>query len=556
MNRSLTDLFLKILSREEKFQLIGINIINLLINALDILFLAILLWILNFYSQPKTNHFLIPYTSLVIQNQSLTLLWVFLFLFIIKNTLGYFSLERRNAYFFSLATRISDENLKAYLNQKYDQYIEEDSSIPVRKISQEPIEFITYILINVQEIISQVIIIFLSILGILFYNPGLFLGLFLILLPPLIILTYTSRRRLFKLRKGIKESSEKSIQTLREALDSFITSNISDKKKFFQNRYLPFQKELNGYIALQQSLQGLPIRFLEVFAVLGYSLMLWIFSVSKTHGANLLLDTGIFLTASYKIIPGVVKMMNCISQIKTYSFTIKDLSSSKSLIEPKNPLIPKKLTSLSFQNIYFKFGSQPVLKNLSFEIQSGNFIVLTGKSGSGKSTLINLILGFLSQNEGNIYFNEEKLDSEKRRDYWHSIAYVNQEPFIIQDTLAKNISLSDDIPTQDILEKIIQTCELKDFIHPLKKGLETMVLENGKNLSGGQKQRLMIARALYGDFDLLILDEALSEVDEGSSTQILKNLKELSHKGKMILFITHNPNYFGLGDVLINLNEP
>jgi len=545
--------FQKIFTRDEKKKLIGFNIFNLLVNALDIGFLGLLLWIINFYSKPKP--YKISLGHWVLENQSSSLLIFFVLLFILKNFLGFLHLERRNKFFFSIATRISKESLLEYLHQEFSRFIEEDSSIQIRKISQEPIEFITYILMNVQEVITQIITIFFTLAGIAWYNSKLFLGLFLLLLPPLILLNYFSRKKLQHLRKGIKISSEKSLQTLREALDSFIISNIQNKRIFFQNRYLPYQKELNGYLALNQSLQGLPTRFLEVFAVLGYGVLQWILTLYKPTEVNLILETGIFLTASYKIIPGIVKIMNSLSQLKTYSFTIEDLS-PKNARKGYTPYSEKKpLQRISFREVNFQFEKKPILVNQSFEIEKGNFLVLTGKSGSGKTTLVNLILGLLSEDKGEIYFNKEKSNAENRKEYWPSMAYVNQDSFIFQDTISKNIILSDEVQDPKSFENLVQIPFMQEFIGQLENGLETQVWENGKNLSGGQKQRIMLARALYRDFDLLILDEAFSELDEGSGLTILNNLKELTKKDKMILFITHNPNYFRFGDKLINLNN-
>jgi len=555
MDFSLSRLFLKIFTQEEKIKLAGFNFLNFIFNALDIGFLGILLWIINFYANPKSISFQIPFIDQSSNPHSLNLLGIFLVLFISKNILGYYLTLKRDQFFFTISTRISEQNLSQYLHQDYSSYVMEDSSIQIRRINHEPIEFITYILMNIQEVITQSLTIFFTLIGIILYKPFLFLGLFVLLLPPLILVNYISRKKLHDLRKGIKLFSEKSIQTLREALDSFIVSNIDGKKMFFKNRYLPFQKELNGFIALQQSLQGLPIRFLEIFAVFGYFILQWIFSWAKSTAANPILDTGILLTASYKIIPGIVRIMNSSSQIKTYQFTIEDLS-KQNFGKPEDEVISKShLESIELRDLDFQYGNQIILKKLSFTLESGNFLVITGRSGTGKTTLINLILGFLNPEKGHILFNQVITQSETRKRFWPQIAYIKQEPFIIQDTLEKNIILSEKKTDPFRLKKIIEFCELQDFIQKLDQGLETLIMENGKNLSGGQKQRIMLARALYRDFDLLILDEALSEIDEESSRIILNNLKTLCLGGKMILFITHNPKHFDFGHKFMKLND-
>jgi ABC-type multidrug transport system fused ATPase/permease subunit len=227
-----------------------------------------------------------------------------------------------------VASRLSDRNIRQYLKDSYIRFINVDSSVLIRKISQQPIEFSNYILTNVQQVVSQSVLIFFTIVAILFYHPLLFLLLFVLLLPPVVLLAWFIRKRLKNIRADNKITSEKTIQHLQETLAGYVESNVFGKDDFFVNRYYSYQNRLNENIATQQTLQGLPSRLIEVFAILGFFILVAINKWSANAPSIDLLNIGVFMAASYKIIPGIVKILNSTGQIKAYEFTLKDLQPS------------------------------------------------------------------------------------------------------------------------------------------------------------------------------------------------------------------------------------
>jgi ABC-type transport system involved in cytochrome bd biosynthesis fused ATPase/permease subunit len=143
----------------------------------------------------------------------------------------------------------------------------------------------------------------------------------------------------------------------------------------------------------------------------------------------------------------------------------------------------------------------------------------------------------------------------ERQGYWNRISYVKQQPFFIHDSILKNITLADDNYSRDNLEEVISFCEIDKLLDKYPEGLEKTIKENGKNISGGQRQRIMLARALYHDFDLLILDEPFGEMDDCSEKAILMKLQALARKGKMILFITHNKASLSFCNKIFSIDE-
>jgi ABC-type bacteriocin/lantibiotic exporter with double-glycine peptidase domain len=245
------------------------------------------------------------------------------------------------------------------------------------------------------------------------------------------------------------------------------------------------------------------------------------------------------MAAAYKLIPGIVKIINMSAQIKTYEYTIDDLVHLKKV--KKRPVQSAEiiLASMAFRDVSFNYSGRTILNNINFEIKGGDFVGISGPSGKGKSTFINLMLGFLDQHSGDILINDATSDVTMRQRFWKRIAYVQQRPFLLHDSVRTNITLSEETNDNAWLQEVIDVTGLREIIDQSPDGINKMITENGKNISGGQRQRISIARALYKNADLIILDEPFSELDADSESRILEHLRSLSENGKMIVMITH-----------------
>lgn len=546
-----TSTLLKILSSAEKRKMGVLIIADLVIGILDITFLGFLLLVISFYTKNNTSSaFLLRFFS---PEKPLLLIGIFFLVFSLKNLMGYLLSAAQSSFFYGVSSRLSKQNIWHYLKDDYISYITVNSSVLIRKISQQPIEFSNYILTNIQQVISQGILICCSIIGILWYHPSIFLILFLLLLPPVIILAWFIRKKLKHIRAGTKITSEKSIQHLQESLSGFIESNIYEKNEFFVDRFYHDQRRLNENIATQQTLQSLPARLIEIFAILGFFILVSLNQWSAQSPFVDVLTIGVFMAAAYKIIPGIVKILNSTGQIKTYEFVLKDLVPLHPPQSHTTLAVSEQITSVKFDHVGFNYQAQQVLKDFSFEMVPGNFVGISGKSGLGKTTIVNLMLGFLLQEEGRVSINRQPLDAKERQRYWNRISYVKQQPFFINDSILKNITLSDNGYDAERLAAVLSFSGADRMLAQYPEGIHQQIRENGKNISGGQRQRIMLARALYADFDLLILDEPFSEMDETAEREILIQLQSLTKKGKMIFMITHHKSSLDFCNKIIAL---
>ena len=181
--------------------------------------------------------------------------------------------------------------------------------------------------------------------------------------------------------------------------------------------------------------------------------------------------------------------------------------------------------TLEFKNVSFKYHGKNVLKNFSLTIKKGEKVGIVGISGTGKSTLFKLILKLYNNYEGSITFDGVSLNEITRESFMKSVAVVPQETELFNLSLEQNITLTQNSKNEDQLTKALEIAHVKEFLHKLPEGIESLVGEKGIKLSGGEKQRVGIARAIYKHPEILLLDEATSHLDVQSE----KNIQDALH---------------------------
>jgi len=523
--------------------------------VLDILSLAGILFIINFYTRQTTRLPLSFLPASLLNNHSATLILVFFFFFVIKNAAAYLAYRWLYNFVYAVAGRISSANLFNYLQGSYAKHVHTDSAVQIRKISQQPIEFGHHVLCGLQQMITEVAMVLLATVAILVYNAKLFAILVALLLPVTLLTWLYTRRKINSVKKDIKLTNETSLQYLKEALAGFVESNIYGKNAFFTNRYAKSQQQLNASLAGLQTIQGLPARLMEIFLIMGLLILIAV-SMWRGTGHADVITIGAFMAAAYKIIPGLVRVINLTGQLKAYKFTVVDLLQDEGDVHIAiGSSIVTPVDAICFDNISFAYNKSSVLNKVSFKLGKGDFMGIAGPSGRGKTTLVNILLGFLQEADGLVYINGKETNVGARLLYRQRFAYVKQQNFLIHDSIEKNIVLDDDEYDLVKLQTVVEVSGLASLVNQLPDGINTVISENGKNISGGQRQRIAIARALFKDADLIILDEPFNELDNASEIQLLQHFKCLAAQGKMVILITHNQESLAFCNKILKLHE-
>ena len=546
-----------VLTRKEKKKFSFLILLDILISIIDIISLAILLWIIQFYIQTGDSKNIAFLPKWLVPGNSVWPIAVFFVVFGFKNIAGYFIAKAHYRFNSGVAVRISRNNLLNYQQAGFNEFVTIDSSKHIRKICFQPFEFCQYILSGIQQIITQSCLVIIAILAILLFNAKLFLLILTILLPPVIIVFYLVKKRMAAARKTIQLNNERSYQYVLDALKGWVEGNIYDRHDFFLSRFINSREKFSISLFDSIAIQSMPARIIEIFAVMGLFLLIVIAKWSGNTDTTSLLTIGAFMAAAYKIIPGIVKITNISGQMRAYEFSASDLLQNNEADTKANDELPVAgIRSVCLKDVSFKYGDQTVLSGFNLTIRQSDFIGITGASGKGKTTILNILLGFLEIGKGELLINDIPLKKENLKAYWPSICYVRQQPFFMHDTLLRNITLEEEGYSKSNAEYAIRVSGLASLITQSPEGLNKMIMENGKNISGGQQQRITIARALYKNADLILLDEPFNELDEDSEISLLKHFQQLAQQGKMVVLITHNKKSFSYCTKIISLDEP
>ena len=257
---------------------------------------------------------------------------------------------------------------------------------------------------------------------------------------------------------------------------------------------------------------------------------------------DIILSVSIALILSLRIFPSLNRILFNLNTIKYGTESIHKIS---------NFLINAETTHKNGKDVDFKknikindisFGftrDNQIIEKLNLEITKNKKIGILGETGSGKTTVVDILTGLLKPSKGSILFDEFDIQFANLESWIKKIGFIQQKVFIFNSSLRQNITLVNDNEVIDIkkFDKVLELCDLKNFINTKKTSELFKVGEFGKNLSGGQKQKVGLARALYQDTEILILDESTNAIDEKSEKKIIDNI--LSLNTKTIILITH-----------------
>lgn len=211
--------------------------------------------------------------------------------------------------------------------------------------------------------------------------------------------------------------------------------------------------------------------------------------------------------------------------------------------------------AVEIQSICFSYtGEEDVLRHFTLDVKKGECVAITGASGCGKTTLSKLLLGLYPLGDGDIRVNGRSMRESDLTDLRRQIAYVPQEPYLFQGTIAENIRMGRPDTTEEEIREAAKQAHAHDFIMEFPEGYDTMVGERGNNLSGGQRQRIAIARAILKDTSIILLDEATSALDNESEQAVNEALRNLQGQ-KTILMIAHRPSTIELADRVCNMER-
>jgi ATP-binding cassette, subfamily B, bacterial PglK len=451
---------------------------------------------------------------------------------------------------FSLSTRL----LESYLRRPYSWFLNHHSADMGKGILWEVEAVVKGGLVSALNLISQSAIAVFLIALVLVVQPLVALSATVVLGGAYSLIYINLRRYLSKIGRARFRANHRRYLTVQEALAGIKELKVGGLERAYLRRFSEAAYRFSSLKATSAVVGAMPRYFLEALTIGG--LLTVILVLLTTQGGELsriFPVLALYAFAGLRLLPALQSVYANLASLSLSGAALHalhaDLGNAQNAKPPvaalavtRNKPLPLR-QSLELRNVTFAYpnAERPTLSNVSLTIPARATIGFVGSTGAGKTTVVDVIVGLLEPQEGEVVVDGVRITSENYHCWRQTIGYVPQHIFLADETVAANIALGappDKIDLQAV-EKAARVAELHDFvIGELPQDYQTKVGEKGVRLSGGQRQRIGIARALYHDPDVLVLDEATSALDSVTERAVMDAVHNLAHK-KTILIIAH-----------------
>jgi ABC-type multidrug transport system fused ATPase/permease subunit len=482
-----------------------------------------------------------------------------LFSLTFKAITTYFSIRFVQMREYSIGKRL----VEGYLRQPYSWYLNKHSAELGKNILSEVGVVINTGLRPVIDLMANsMVTIFIVILLVIIDPKLLLIVLFSLGLAYGLIYKFTSTF-LKKLGRERTENNQLRFLAINEAFGAIKEIKVGGLEKKYIERFSDSAQIFASSNSYALSIEQIPRFILEAIAFGGIMLLL-IYLMSQTGNFNTALPIiSLYVFAGYRLMPALQMIYRCITLI-TFSRqavnslvkNFKELENVKFNQDEKILLLKK---NIILKNIHLSYPntSKKALKDINLVISSKTTVGLMGATGSGKTSMIDIILGLLEPQEGTFEVDGNLINKKNLRSWQRSIGYVPQHIYLADDTVAANIAfgLDPENINQKKVEEAAKLANLHSFVNEqLPNKYQTKVGERGIRLSGGERQRIGIARALYGNPQLLILDEATSALDNKTESAIMDAVNSL-RKDITIIIIAHRLSTLKICDKILEINK-
>ena len=442
--------------------------------------------------------------------------------------------------------------LSTILNKDLSWHIKNNSALSLSLITRDTEQLVAAVQ-SALTFISNLILTSVLFLGLVIILKFLIVYVLVLLLVYYLIIYSFTKSRINKNADLMTSSYAESLRIAQESLGGIRDTILSATQDFYLKQFINHTKQYRYSLTNIQFWQASPRYLVESFILILFLLFI-IFSSSFFSNNNSFIPVvGALITGAYRLLSPIQQSFISLTTIEASTAAIKKLNKLKIkkentktqntyFLEKKeivsSPKIELKNTTFSYDNI------KNVVENINITIPPSTIVAIAGISGSGKSTLADLILGLISPTSGDILFDGQKDPRYLRENIWpkNFVGIVPQEIFLFDGDLYQNVTLEKFTNNSENkkFERAIKLSMLDDLVSSNKKGKFLNVGERGDQISGGQKQRIGIARAIYRNHKLLILDESTSALDSYTERSILNNLKKLCEEESMtIILISH-----------------
>lgn len=453
--------------------------------------------------------------------------------------LRYVSMRRH-----SLSRRL----LQVFLGRPYAYFLNRNSADIAKGVLSEANEVINQVLKPVVEVISNAIVAAVLVTFLVYMNPFMALAVAGVLGVGYVV-AYLSIRRL-TIRQGREraESNRARFKVVNEAFGGIKEVKLRGLEHYYLKSFDGPSKIFAQTQSTNAIVSQVPKYIIEAIAF-GVVIMITVYLLSVHDEIGYILPVlGAYALAGYRLLPALQSVYKGVVTVRFGMGALESLVGDLRDEETTTPHKRKGLKSMDFshsirmEDVSYSYpGSDKVaLSDITLEIPANTTVGFIGHTGAGKSTIVDIILGLLQPSKGKVRVDGVALDENNIPSWQQIVGYVPQAIYLSDESIAANIAfgITPESIDQEAIRRAARAAQLHDFIEQLPQGYDTKVGERGVRLSGGQRQRIGIARALYADPRVLVLDEGTSALDNMTEAAVMESVRALS-RSKTIILIAH-----------------
>ena len=446
---------------------------------------------------------------------------------------------------------LSKRFFEGYLKLDFPFFLKTHTSKLTHIINNEVANLITSLSSFITIFIELLIIVCLVSLLLYFEPKGGIIVIFLFFTTSYIF-HYFTKQKILKWGISRRLHQQQRLKHIQQGFGNIKNIKIFDVRENFSGIYSHHNEIYSRMLEKHFFFQTLPRFWLELIVIISLSLLVLTIVMQERSINELVSVLGLYAAASFRLLPSMNRILTNLQNLKSFSPVVKNLKKELNLIndfEKKEIFFPSEegivfSKSIEIKKMTFSYENTKtkVLNLIDLEIKKADKLGIMGSTGAGKSTLINILLGLLEPDEGQVQVDDKSIFKNIKS--WRKlIGYVPQDVYLSDDTIKNNICFVNKNTKIDDkrFDNAIKNSQLRDFVNSLENKEQTLVGENGIRISGGQRQRIGIARALYREPKILILDEATSALDIDTENNILETISRLD-KNLTLIIISHRMN--------------